>query len=157
MTEIHFPGEDLHDKRVSMGHSVEEVSRLIHVPLPHLIALEEGNINALPELTYTIGFLRTYCEFLELSCEPYVAQLRLAVNPPAARTRFLPKSLDVGESQAPWLNEAITWITVSGLVILGWLTFNSIVKPFEDRPEKQVEAGTSIITPPSHFDEHRDR
>ena len=153
MTEIYFPGEDLRERRESMGRSIEEVSRMIHVPLQHLIALEEGDIDALPELTYTLGFLRTYCTFLELPVEPYTAQFRLAVNPPQTRNRFL-SNLDVGGApQSPWMSEIVTWGAICSLVALGWLTFNTLVKPFADRPEQQVEAGTSIITPPVHFDD----
>ena len=157
MTVTSFPGEELRVQRESLGLSITKVSHMIHVPLPHLIALEDGNIDALPELTYSIGFLRTYCEFLGLPCDPYIAQLRLAMNPPQTRTRFLPKSLDVGETQPAWVADFITWGTICGMVVLGWITFNTIVKPFADRPDTRVEAGTSAITPPVHFEEYTDR
>jgi len=60
-------GEMLHAARVAKNLSIEEVSASIHVRSVQLRAIEENNIEALPGMTYAVGFVRSYANFLGMN------------------------------------------------------------------------------------------
>ena len=57
-------GEMLHATRTAKNLSLEEVSASIHVRGVQLRAIEENHIDALPGMTYAVGFVRSYANFL---------------------------------------------------------------------------------------------
>lgn len=60
-------GETLRAARVAKGLELEDVSSTIHVRSVQLKAIEEGNIDSLPGMTYAVGFVRSYANFLGLN------------------------------------------------------------------------------------------
>jgi cytoskeleton protein RodZ len=57
-------GTMLRDRRVELGHDIETVARQTHIKVSYLKAIEEGRRRDLPGAAYTIGFVRTYADFL---------------------------------------------------------------------------------------------
>lgn len=54
----------LRDRRVELGHDIQAVARQTHIKVSYLKAIEEGRRRDLPGAAYTIGFVRTYADFL---------------------------------------------------------------------------------------------
>lgn len=74
-------GEKLSARRQELGLSVEEVSSKTRLSIPHIKAIEAGNIsyfkNDLPYLRY---FLRSYCELVDLDFEELKDELQLSID-----------------------------------------------------------------------------
>jgi len=60
-------GDMLRTARTAKGLELEEVSASIHIRATQLRAIEENNIDALPGMTYAVGFVRSYANFLGLN------------------------------------------------------------------------------------------
>ena len=84
MSHGEFPGDILRARREARGLTLTDVHRDIHVPVAYIRALEAGDLDALPETTYAMGFLNTYCHFLELDPEPLADGFRACTQPPPA-------------------------------------------------------------------------
>jgi len=146
MTQTSFPGEGLRERRESMGLSVEDVFRRIHVPVAYIEALETGALRQLPVPCYAVGFLKTYCQFLELDPNRFIESLQTCLRPPASR--FLRRRRTAAPARRPpaWLHEAVTWAVVVAILLLGWMTYNVVFQP----KTEGVEADTvEMIVPPS--------
>jgi transcriptional regulator with XRE-family HTH domain len=60
-------GAKLQQVRQEKGISLAEITRYTLIPERHLIAIEQGNLEALPELVYVQGFVRKYAKYLGVS------------------------------------------------------------------------------------------
>jgi cytoskeletal protein RodZ len=65
-------GNLLKDKRASLAVSLEQVAKDTSIPLNFLEALEEEDFGVIPGEGYVKGFLRTYCEYLEVDADPII-------------------------------------------------------------------------------------
>jgi cytoskeletal protein RodZ len=65
-------GNLLKDKRASLAVSLKQVAKDTSIPLEFLEALEEEDFGVIPGEGYVKGFLRTYCEYLELDADPVI-------------------------------------------------------------------------------------
>lgn len=68
------PGEVLKQSREEKRILIQKVAEDTHTSVRHIQALEEDNYSMFPGETYTIGFLKTYAEYLELDAD-YILQL----------------------------------------------------------------------------------
>ncbi len=66
-TENMTSGEVLRAAREKRKLTLEDVSAAIHVRAAQLRAIEEGNIDALPGMTYAVGFVKSYASYLKLN------------------------------------------------------------------------------------------
>ena len=71
MKKLLFPGAVLKEQRELLGCSLQQVSQEIHVPIEYIEAFESGRIDKSPGRAYALGFLRSYCSFLNLDPEPF--------------------------------------------------------------------------------------
>ena len=134
-----FPGDELRAKREERGLSVDDVYRKLRIPADCVAALESGAAERLPAMCYTTGFLKTYCDYLELDPEPFLEALKESTSPP---TGFLgrPKNVPVRES-LPWLNDLATWAAITAIFALGWLTYAVVFQPKAEPGDGKVQAG----------------
>jgi len=154
MSQDRFPGEILRERRERCGLSVFEVYEHTHVAAKHIQALEDGDLDALPGLTYALGFLNTYCQFLELDPDPLIDCFRACAQPPATtRLRVFPDRLPDTGRRPPWLGEVMAWAAICGILLLGWLTYAVVMRPLAESEDIRVDAGTVEIVPPTHFEE----
>ncbi len=63
-------GTSLKAARSKKGHSLEAVSQQTRIPRKFLEALEENRFDEFPALAYLGGFLKSYCDHLEVDFEP---------------------------------------------------------------------------------------
>jgi cytoskeletal protein RodZ len=144
MSERHpFDGETLRTLRESRGMTIEDVYRKLRIPQHVIRAFESSRIDDLPEITYAFGFLRTYCDFLEIDSVPFADRLAQLHRPTNARGRA--RSIEFRKKT--WLNEAIGWAAVSAVFALGWLTYALVLQPEAKSTADTVQAG--VVDAPS--------
>ena len=137
------PGERLRAAREARGISLDEVSRATKINASLLTALEAGDVEHLPAIIFTRGFLKAYAR--EVGLDPdetadfYLAQVapdsllvegaeaRLKVASPAARSEVLAFDEDTSKFLADRQVGRVGWlVTVAamvGLVVYVW-SFN---------------------------------
>lgn len=80
----------LKETRLGKGLSLDEVAQRTYIKLHYLEALEEGQLEKLPAMVHTYGYIRQYAKLLGLDGGALVAQFqqheRAATAPKAART-----------------------------------------------------------------------
>ncbi|MCX5771602.1 MAG: helix-turn-helix domain-containing protein [Candidatus Hydrogenedentes bacterium] len=145
MSYTAFPGNNLRQRRESLGVSIYEAYRNTRVPVKYIELMERGDVASLPGECYSVGFLRTYCQFLELEPDPYVDTLRACSRP--APVRF-PRSRAELERGAPWMQDLMTWAVIMAVILLGWVTYAVVFRPQGEVMDKRVAAGVVNDTAP---------
>ena len=77
------PGAALRRAREAQGLSLDDLCRLTKINVKQLVALEEGNLDALPGGVYVRGFLRAYAREVELDPEETVQGYYEGIQPEA--------------------------------------------------------------------------
>jgi len=152
MSQVEFPGHRLKEQREALGLSLADAYRETHVPIDYLTRLERGELGELPATAYTVGFLTTYCNVLGLTVEPFIEALH-ACRAVRSEVTFLTRgALSHPASPYPhWVRDAMTWAAICGLLLLGWVSYSIVVKPFGESAPGRVNAGTIEIEPPARF------
>ncbi|MDG2285626.1 MAG: DUF4115 domain-containing protein [Alphaproteobacteria bacterium] len=65
-TEI---GASLRDARERSGQNLRDISRHLKIRHEYLRAIEDGDFKSLPGMTYAIGYVRSYAQYLDLDVE----------------------------------------------------------------------------------------
>jgi len=69
-------GERLREAREEKGLSLDDVARQTRIPIRHLEHIERGEWDALPAITYSVGFARSYANAVGLDGPAVGAELR---------------------------------------------------------------------------------
>jgi cytoskeletal protein RodZ len=69
-------GAKLERHRIKKKWSVEHVAKKICISEKYINAIEQGNLDELPEKPYAIGFIKTYCEILGIKHTPLIAEFK---------------------------------------------------------------------------------
>ncbi|MEZ0223246.1 MAG: helix-turn-helix domain-containing protein [Alphaproteobacteria bacterium] len=133
-------GEWLRHVREEKGMELEEVSSAIHVRVVQLRAIEEGHIEALPGMTYALGFVKSYATFLKLDPAAVANKFKAehSVAPAKPDLKF-PEPLAESKVPDPFMIGAAA---LAGVVVLGvWLMFSG-------GDEKSTNMAANIPAPP---------
>lgn len=153
MSQVEFPGHKLAEQRDALGMSLLDAYHETHVPTEYLLRLEKGELDELPATAYTVGFLTTYCNVLQLPAEPFIEALHASrtVRP---EVNFLARSnrSNTNNPYPLWVHDTMTWAAICALLVLGWVSYSMVVKPFGQSTTDRVNAGTVEIEPPARFD-----
>ncbi len=158
MNETLFPGMVLKDRRELLGYSIEDISREIYVTPEHIKAFETGSFENMPGYAYVLGFLRSYCRFLDLEPEPFCDQYLICTRPQQNNAWFnfmrrADKSNPMEQNHSRWVNEMINWGTVVIIIVFSWFTYSMVIKPFAEAWKTPVDAGGVEVEAPIHFNE----
>ena len=138
MNESTFPGNELRAQREELGFSVDDVYRKIRVPISVIQSLETGDVHNLPSACYTIGFLKTYCHFLQTDPNRFVDTYQACLRP---THRFLRRSVQATQAPPPrWISDAVAWAAVCMVIALGWFAYAVVVRPNADPGEQRAHA-----------------
>jgi len=159
----------LRERRELRGVSLKDAHKHTRVPTEYLKALEEGHLEALPVPAFALGFVQTYCEFLDLEPEYFLDRYRhaKASAPTPSNNAQAPRhsghathhhaQADPAQFrlQPRWLVELKSWVAVCAVLIALWVTYGVIIKPLFVDTTTRIQAGTEdiVITPPTHFDD----
>jgi cytoskeleton protein RodZ len=141
MSETAFPGHRLQERREELGLTLDQVYLKLRVAPQFIEALEAGSLDALPGKTYAVGFIKSYCAFLEEDPHPYLAALGNATRPAPRKTA--PLFANPKPARRPsWIGEAVTWGTVVGILLAGWIAYSVVVRPDAAGQQGTAAAGT---------------
>ena len=74
-------GKKLHDKRIELGLSIEDISEKTRLTTKHIKALEEGDLSFFhDDLSYLRYFVKSYCSAVGLDFEDFKDDLRTSIN-----------------------------------------------------------------------------
>ncbi|HRI88558.1 MAG TPA: helix-turn-helix domain-containing protein [Candidatus Hydrogenedentes bacterium] len=142
MNHAAFPGDELRARREDLGLSSDDIYRRIRVPAHFVESIEAGAVHNLPAACYSVGFLKTYCQLLNLDANRYVDTYQACVRP---QKTFLRRSAPEPRNSNPprWMAEAMAWAAVCGVIALGWLTYTVVVQPNAAATEQRAHAATA--------------
>lgn len=142
-------GEELRGRRLKAGLTHTDVFRKLRISIDFLQAVEDGAWEKLPAMTYSIGFMKTYCMYLHVAPEPYVDALLARERAPRPRLGFATPA-NAGTRPA-WLNEILMWTAITAMVLIGWAAYAAVARPGSTQAPGSVQAETidSRVTPSS--------
>src|SRR5688500_3831221 len=131
-------GERLRVAREEKGLSLEDVARQTRIPIRHLEHIERGEWEALPAITYSVGFARSYANVVGLDGPAIGAELREQLGGlPRGQTSVPAYYEPADPARVPPRSLAIM-VFVIGLLMLGGYLFwrsNAVEDPaIEDTP-----------------------
>ncbi|MEA3041857.1 MAG: cytoskeleton protein RodZ [Sphingomonadales bacterium] len=118
-------GERLRQAREARGLSLDELASQTRIPVRHLQHIEQGEWDALPGATYSVGFVRSFGNAVGLDGSALGAELRQQLGGArrAALVSEYYEPADPARVPPKWL--AITAAAIAALLILGYLVFRS--------------------------------
>lgn len=144
-----YNGALLEHRRLAIGMSLSEVSEQVRIPVSYIQALEKGKLAKLPPPCYTIGFLRSYCRFLGVNPETFVAAYHTGTRQ-AQRTIWWRLEDAFERAIHMRASNLLSWATVLAAVLAGWVTYAVIFQPDSQPLVNSVEAASlEIVLPPS--------
>jgi cytoskeleton protein RodZ len=138
-------GERLRLAREAKGVSLDEVASQTRIPVRHLQHIENGQWEALPAITYSIGFVRSYGNAVGLDGPALGGELRQQIGG-ARRAGPTPEYYEPADpARVPprWL--AITAAVIAVLLIGGYLLFRSGLD--DGSPAQQAKAPSDQTAP----------
>lgn len=124
-TENMTSGEILRAAREKRKLTLEDVSSAIHVRTAQLRAIEEGNIDALPGMTYAVGFVKSYASYLKLNPVDLGNKFKSEHGALKPLMPDLPEIKPVVESRMPDPRIVGVAAFFAVLLLLGWTLFSS--------------------------------
>ncbi|MDE1150940.1 MAG: DUF4115 domain-containing protein [Micavibrio sp.] len=144
-------GAWLKQTRLARAIELEEVSAAIHVRVAQLKAIEENHIESLPGMTYAVGFVKSYANYLKLDANDVLARFR-AENGAAARPQLHAPEAFVESKMPDPLMLGIAGFCVV-LLIAAWAVFSggddSDKKIASNIPAAPTVAETTTLLTPS--------
>lgn len=126
------PGPQLKAQREAMGWSVDQVADQLKLAQRQVVALEEGDFAALPNLAVVRGFVRAYAKVLKLDAAPLVAMIEIA---PAAGVEAAPARREIAatfsETRFPSMTQRSSSRSAGWLIALVLLVLGAVVGAYE--------------------------
>ena len=121
-------GERLREAREAKGVTLDEIASQTRIPVRHLQHIETGDWEALPAVTYSVGFARSYANAVGLDGAEIGAEVRQQLGsgrrPGVAPAEYY-EPADPARVPPRWL--VITAAIIAVLLIAGYLVFRSNV------------------------------
>jgi transcriptional regulator with XRE-family HTH domain len=122
------PGEPIGDRlraaREAKGLSLDDVARQTRIPIRHLEHIEREEWDALPAITYSVGFVRSYANAVDLDGPALGAELRGQLggtrNAGAATTAYY-EPADPARVPPRWIALAAALLAL--LIVAGYLVW----------------------------------
>lgn len=150
-------GRLLVEARERMGLSVDEVAARLRLMPRQVLALESGDISALPGPAFVRGFLRNYAKLLQIDAEPMLAACSAHGANTATQKQISLHSENIqisGHQRKGW-TVYLSVIVLFMIVLGGWFVYTDytqngrLLQPAsEPAPQAQPIPGTSEIPQP---------
>lgn len=141
-TDYQRVGDVLRQAREEKGLSVEKAAAAIHIRAAQVRAIEDGNLEALPGITYATGFIRSYAAYLKLDSTEIVNRFK-AENTGAATAR---PELNFPEPLAEDKMPSILMIGLGAfcalVLLVGWVVFSG----GENEKVAEIPAAPAVAT-----------
>lgn len=147
-------GNELTRAREVAGLRLDDVAAQLRIRREFLAALEEGRPDALPGLTYAIGYVRTYAAFLGLDVESAVTRFKQEAAGLAQQTQLVFPS-PAPEGRVPGVSLVFASVVLVGLAFGGWywmsergVSVYDMVPELPERLATLIEGQTGALTAP---------
>ncbi|MFC3098469.1 helix-turn-helix domain-containing protein [Alteraurantiacibacter palmitatis] len=141
-------GAQLRLAREKMGLSIAQMAERTRIPQRQIMAIEAGNLSALPGRAYAVGFARTMARESGLDEEAIVAAVRVELDQLGPSERDQRQTYEPGDpARAP--SGQLVWISAIAVVVLLaglFMAARVLFAPAAQLPslvDEQVEAGQS--------------
>lgn len=158
---VSFPGNELRALREQRELTLDAVSQECAIASDVLSALEDGVLERLPAECFTVGFLRSYCHFLNVDAAPYVRALK--ENTSSGKLKSEKQPAKPARSPIPrfWLPEISmrvspefkSWLAAVGVMLLGWFAYTVVFEPAPAANEGLVAASTLDLRVPDSYED----
>ncbi|HEX8375011.1 MAG TPA: helix-turn-helix domain-containing protein [Geminicoccaceae bacterium] len=119
-------GERLRIAREAKGLSLDDVARQTRIPVRHLEHIEREEWEALPAITYSVGFARSYANVIGLDGSKIGAEVRLQLGGArAGNAAAAPFYEPADPARVPPRSLAIAAAVLALLLVVGYLVWRS--------------------------------
>lgn len=119
-------GERLRVAREAKNLSLDDVARQTRIPVRHLEHIEKGEWDALPAITYSVGFARSYANTVDLDGAQIGAEVRQQLGGiRAGHTAAAPFYEPADPARVPPRSIAIAAAVIAILLVIGYLVWRS--------------------------------
>lgn len=135
-----FIGTEFVVAREAKGVSIESVASDLNFSAKHIVAIEEGRLEDLPDRVFALGYLRAYARYLGLSEQEAVAAYEEVVGGGSSGSKVKPVGtvnthFDASESKS----SAAKWVLPAVLVVIAavgafWWQGQSVNAPVIEAP-----------------------
>ena len=142
-------GDRLKAAREARGLSLDDIATKTRIPIRHLDAIERGDWDTLPAITYSIGFVRNYANVVGLNGTELGRELREelgAGQSPTVGTPYEPAD----PARVPPRSLALVAGLLALLLAVGWLIWRSSSSGEPDMLERattEEAAPVAVATP----------
>jgi cytoskeleton protein RodZ len=138
--------EQLRDARTARGETLLQIAEWLRIRPDYLAALENGQHENLPALTYAMGFLRTYADYLGLDKAALSVSFRQEMADKLTPQLAMPQPLP--EGKIPPLPIILGTLLLAGLIYGVW-AMSSTPAPHTPPQPPQPPALNTTSKPPS--------
>jgi cytoskeleton protein RodZ len=142
-------GERLKRAREEKGLSLDAVAAQTRIPVRHLQNIEREDWEALPAITYAIGFTRNYATAVGLDGASVARELRERIGGPQSRAAAPEYYEQADPARVPPRSLAIAAIVLAALLILGYLLWRSTLEGEPGGAPAAPVAATETAAPPA--------
>ena len=118
-------GERLRAAREEKGLSLDDVARQTRIPIRHLEHIERGEWEALPAVTYSVGFARSYANAVGLDGPAIGAELREQLGGTRGQSAVPAYYEPADPARVPPRSLAIITLLIAALLVGGYLYWRS--------------------------------
>lgn len=141
-------GRRLKDAREAKGSSLDEIATQTRIPIRHLEHIEQGNWEALPATTYSVGFARAYANAVGLNGNEIGAELRQQLG--ATRASYdAPAALyePADPARVPPRSLAIVALLIGVALVAGYLIWRNMSVGADIETDVPVAEAPATPTP----------
>jgi cytoskeleton protein RodZ len=139
-------GRILAEARKKQNYTLEYISEHIKIPVPLLEALEASDLDRLPAMTFTQGYIRSYAKFLEISDEEILDRYN-STQPCREEDQGLKRCTSLPRqttSQSPMIKTITGLLLVAGIAALIFGLINYYQQKADDM-EARIDPSDSDI------------
>jgi cytoskeletal protein RodZ len=137
-------GDILKNRREELGHDLREISNTLKIKYDYLKAIEDGDLEKLPQEVYVKGYIREYAEHLRIDPEAAINAYVQQISPPQVENKDIPEK-EPEKRKIP----KIGYVLISLLFILITITLSYTIFSQKGKDIKQpVEQTQKEISSP---------
>ena len=134
-------GGKLMRKRIKKNWEIEKISNNLNISTTYIQAIEDGDLDALPEMVYTIGFIRSYGDLLSLDTDSMVEEYKSIMKTKKIECYEMP-DLHHTPPSANYI------YAIAGIILIGvtiFITTNKLLNKSNNAMQGNVDITQSVI------------
>ncbi len=137
-------GERLKRAREAKGMSLEDVASRTRIPIRHLHSIEAGDWDALPAVTYSVGFARSYANAVGLDGAAIGRELRDQLGSPRPAISIPQYYEPADPARVPPRSLAIIAAILAILIVAGYLIWRAGIGGGEEAPDEPAAVEVTV-------------